>query len=54
VAATIDASSLRPTDLPIDDADFALNGIAHDPETGQLYRTGKLWPVLYEVELEPS
>lgn len=54
VDATIDASILRPPDLPIDDADFALNGIAHDPRTGHLYLTGKWWPVLYEVDLEPS
>ncbi len=51
VVATIDAHRLRPPDLPIDDLDFALNGIAHDPETGTLYLTGKLWPVLFEVRL---
>ncbi|MDA3039742.1 MAG: glutaminyl-peptide cyclotransferase [Actinomycetota bacterium] len=51
VVATIDAGDLRPSDLPIDDLDFALNGIAHDRNTGTLYLTGKLWPVLYEVRL---
>lgn len=51
VAATIDARSLRPLDLAIDDLDFALNGIAHDPGADTLYLTGKLWPVLYEVRL---
>ena len=51
VAATIDAHSLRPPDLPIDDLNFALNGIAHDPTADTLYLTGKLWPVLYEVRL---
>lgn len=51
VVATLDGSPLRPEDLPSDDADFALNGIAHDPVTGHYFLTGKLWPVLYEVEL---
>lgn len=30
-----------------------LNGIAHDPATGQIYVTGKLWPTLFEIELMP-
>ena len=29
-----------------------LNGIAHDASTGHFYLTGKLWPKLFEVELE--
>jgi hypothetical protein len=28
-----------------------LNGIAHDPETGHFYLTGKLWPWVFEVRL---
>ncbi len=28
-----------------------LNGIAHDPETGRIWVTGKLWPRLYEIRL---
>lgn len=28
-----------------------LNGIAHDPATGRLFITGKLWPRLFEIEL---
>ena len=27
------------------------NGIAHDPETGRLFITGKYWPNLYQIEL---
>ncbi len=27
------------------------NGIAHDPETGRIFITGKYWPNLYEIEL---
>lgn len=28
-----------------------LNGIAYNPESGQIWVTGKLWPQLYEVEI---
>ncbi|WP_300531772.1 glutaminyl-peptide cyclotransferase [Maricaulis sp.] len=31
--------------------DNVLNGIAHDPETGRIFMTGKRWPVLYEIAL---
>ncbi len=31
--------------------DAVLNGIAHDPESGRLFVTGKLWPNLYEIRL---
>ena len=51
VAATLDGGSLWPEGLPVDDSSFALNGIAHDPDTGHFFLTGKLWPVIYEVEL---
>lgn len=51
VVATLDGSSLRPAELSVDDSGFALNGIAHDPETGHFFLTGKRWPVIYEVEL---
>ncbi len=51
VVATIDASSLRPEGAPADDLDYALNGIAFNPESGTFYLTGKWWPALYEVEL---
>jgi glutamine cyclotransferase len=30
-----------------------LNGIAHDPTTGRVFVTGKLWPTLFEIELVP-
>ena len=29
-----------------------LNGIAYNKETNHFYVTGKLWPVLYEIEIE--
>ena len=31
--------------------DAVLNGIAHDPDSGRLFVTGKLWPNLYEIRL---
>ena len=31
-----------------------LNGIAHDPATGRLFVTGKLWPALYEIRVVPT
>ena len=31
-----------------------LNGIAYDDETGHLFLTGKLWPLLFEIELAPK
>ena len=51
VVATLDGSPLRPDGLSADDSSFALNGIAYDPDTGHFFLTGKLWPVIYEVEL---
>lgn len=36
---------------PIHDEDAVLNGIAYDPATKRVFVTGKLWPVLFEIEL---
>ena len=35
------------------DPGAVLNGIAHDPETGRWFVTGKLWPTLFEVRFVP-
>ncbi|KLE36018.1 glutamine cyclotransferase [Aurantiacibacter luteus] len=35
-----------------DDPDAVLNGVAWDAEGGRLFVTGKLWPRLYEIQLE--
>lgn len=43
---------LAPEDHPGREVDV-LNGIAHNPETGQIFVTGKLWPTLFEIELAP-
>jgi len=41
--------TLEDVSAPVD----VLNGIAQDPDTGQVYVTGKLWPTLFEIELVP-
>jgi glutamine cyclotransferase len=49
VLSTIDASRLlTPEEAARADV---LNGIAHDPESGHFFITGKLWPRLFEVRL---
>ena len=50
VEATIDCAGLLPEKLRTSETDV-LNGIAVD-EKGRIYLTGKLWPRLYQVELE--
>lgn len=44
---------LQPEDQAGADVDV-LNGIAVDEATGRIFVTGKLWPVLYEIELVES
>jgi glutamine cyclotransferase len=41
---------LSETDRAGRDVDV-LNGLAHDPESGRIFVTGKLWPALYEIDL---
>ena len=52
VTGVVDASNLYP------EANGArgnvLNGIAHDPDSGHFYVTGKRWPTLFEVTFEPT
>ncbi len=36
------------------DAEAVLNGIAHDPASGRLFVTGKLWPRLFEIQVVPK
>lgn len=50
VSAVIDAGALRSElDPPITSTEDVLNGIAHDPEAGTFWLTGKFWPQLFEV-----
>lgn len=49
VIAVVDFTGLTPTTS--DPNDNVLNGIAHDPETGRIWITGKRWPNLYEIKV---
>ena len=49
----IDLSGLLPKALRRWDTGV-LNGIAYDSTTKQLIVTGKNWPVLYEIQLDPT
>ena len=53
VTGLVDASSLVPDGIGRNDSNKVLNGIAYNPETQRFWLTGKLWPVVYEVELQP-
>lgn len=37
--------------VEVRDPEAVLNGIAHDPDTGRLWVTGKLWPRLFEIRV---
>jgi glutamine cyclotransferase len=57
VQAWLDLSRLRqgfvkPPDW--NESEHVLNGIAFDPESGHFFVTGKCWPVLYELRLQPG
>jgi glutamine cyclotransferase len=54
VRGWVDLSNLLPPedrrgDKPVD----VLNGIAYDAKTGRLFVTGKLWPKVFEIEVQP-
>jgi glutaminyl-peptide cyclotransferase len=51
VKAFINLVGLRPTNTLRDDQ-AVLNGIAHDPKTGRIWVTGKLWDKLYEIKVK--
>lgn len=54
VDGVIDATALLPLSGRIKDADAVLNGIAHDPQTGDFYLTGKWWSRLFRVRFVPA
>lgn len=55
VTATVDLSELLSVEERARLGDGAvLNGIAWDEERGTLWVTGKLWPALFEIELDDS
>lgn len=51
VTAVIDFTNLFPASARRAPNDDVLNGIAHDPDTGRLFITGKHWPNLYEIKV---
>jgi glutamine cyclotransferase len=53
VTGWIDASDLRKQ-LPPESCADALNGIAYDAEKDKIFVTGKLWPLLFEIEVIKS
>ncbi len=48
----LDLSGLLPEEMMTDTTDV-LNGIAYDAEQDRLFVTGKLWPLVFEIELVP-
>jgi glutaminyl-peptide cyclotransferase len=52
VASWVDLSGLMSSGYRLD-PEAVLNGIAHDPATGRLFVTGKLWPRLFEIQVVP-
>jgi glutamine cyclotransferase len=52
VVAWVDLTGLLPrTDVL--DPGAVLNGIAYDAPTDRIFVTGKLWPKLFEIRVEP-
>jgi glutamine cyclotransferase len=47
----IDVSGLRQFVQPTQQVDV-INGIAYDSKNKKIYLTGKLWPFIFEVEVE--
>jgi glutamine cyclotransferase len=52
VVGWIDLSGLLRTEDRVHRVDV-LNGIAYDQRNDRLFVTGKLWPILFEIELIP-
>lgn len=53
VEASLDLQGLLPTSDRRADTDV-LNGIARDPADGSIWVTGKRWPWLYHIEIQPG
>lgn len=50
ITAWIDLSGINPDPVKYP---YPMNGIAYNGKTGRLIITGKCWPELYEIELQP-
>ncbi|GIK72488.1 MAG: hypothetical protein BroJett021_14760 [Chloroflexota bacterium] len=53
VDGVADLSGLLAQAPPFEGAVDVLNGIAYDAKRDRLFVTGKLWPYLFEIELQP-
>ncbi len=56
VDAWLDLSTLKsrfPKPADWNDEEYVLNGIAYDARNGHLLVTGKCWPALYEIAIDP-
>ena len=51
VRATLDLKGILPASQRNGREDV-LNGIAHDPKTGRTWVSGKLWPKIFEIEVD--
>ena len=54
VKGWIDLTGLFDTSKLPDPTNDVLNGIAYDAKGDRLFVTGKLWPKLFEIRLEPG
>ncbi len=52
VTGALDAEALALASGRPEHGGAVFNGIAHDGRTGTFYVTGKLWPVMFEIELK--
>ncbi|MBA7552499.1 hypothetical protein ES705_45063 [subsurface metagenome] len=50
VIGKLDLTAIIPGDLP-EEYSHVLNGIAYNPDNRTFYITGKLWPLIYEIEI---
>ncbi len=51
VLAKLNLETLFPPDVPRNDYDYVLNGIAYNPQANTFYVTGKQWPIMYEISI---
>ena len=54
ITSVVDAARLKAAAAAESPGIDVLNGIAHDPESGRFLLTGKLWPIVFEVDFVPA
>lgn len=50
IAGRLDLTSLANEAKSRYPGSMEMNGIAHDPASGKIYVTGKMWPIVYEIQ----